>query len=292
MACLWGSEQLHLEACHGFLKVGLANALEGTQDAEIVREAASFWYLENMRQRREEVVHDVDVEVRAERLQWRFSDVYQVVNPFPEHGKSVDVEPMDKGSDSDDDHHDGGAESDAASDGMDDVAMAEAESDGRVNAIAHVEGDGEVLAVQSSVPLEADNVAQDTQATLRGMHVVLEQIRAMGSLSLEAQVLRAIGLAQRKLRMLCREHPVVTESFMGQQDAERREAHRQQLSLHKTFHKDKERNLAIKQLSKEQDKLGIKNALPSSSSRRHKTKCESDGRSSCVHPRLWSVSKH
>ena len=40
VACLWSSEPLHLDACRRFLKAGLASALDGTQDAEIVRENA------------------------------------------------------------------------------------------------------------------------------------------------------------------------------------------------------------------------------------------------------------
>ena len=85
VACLWGSEQLH--------------ALEGTQDAEIVREAGQFWHDEGMRQIRRNVVHDVNTEVDAGRLTWNYEDVYAVINPFPVRGKRYDAEPMDKGSD-------------------------------------------------------------------------------------------------------------------------------------------------------------------------------------------------
>ena len=67
VSCIWCSEELHLRAQRGFQKVGLSNALDGTEDAEICREAADFWHAEGMRQRRQEAVDDVKAEVAAGR---------------------------------------------------------------------------------------------------------------------------------------------------------------------------------------------------------------------------------
>ena len=93
---------MHLRASRGLLKGGLANALHGSQDGEICREAAEVWNQPpGMRQRREEVVDDVHVEANAGRLQSRFENVYRLVNPFTVHGRGHDHEPVDKGSDSD-----------------------------------------------------------------------------------------------------------------------------------------------------------------------------------------------
>ena len=94
--CIWGVEELHVRASRGCLEVGLSSALDGSQDAEICREAGRFWHQEGMRQRRDAVVHDVNVEADVGRLVWRFDDVYRVVNPFPARGRGCDSEPMDK----------------------------------------------------------------------------------------------------------------------------------------------------------------------------------------------------
>ena len=51
---IWARPDLHVRAARGFLKVGLSNNLDGTQDAEICREAAEFWHQEAMRERRHE----------------------------------------------------------------------------------------------------------------------------------------------------------------------------------------------------------------------------------------------
>ena len=62
--------------------MGLSSAPDGTQDAEICREAGRFWHQEGMRQRRIDVTHDVDVEVEAGRLRWSYADVYSVIIPI------------------------------------------------------------------------------------------------------------------------------------------------------------------------------------------------------------------
>ena len=50
MRCVWSSQELRLRATRGFLKVGLANALDGSEDAEICREAGQFWHQESRSQ--------------------------------------------------------------------------------------------------------------------------------------------------------------------------------------------------------------------------------------------------
>ena len=263
MACVWGREQLHLAACRGFLKVGLSNALDGSQDAEICRGAGTLWHQESMRQRRAAVTHDVNVEVDAGRLRWRFHDVYRVVNPFPLHGKGHDNEPMDKGSDSDADDH--AFEED----------MAQSESDGSVGTLedydpsAKVAEDGvqqtqgphatqsTAVAVNATERSEMDALLQTSQAKLQSMQVVLHQVQAIGSLSLEAQVQKAIHMEERKVRILARENPDITHAFCDEQDAERWKIRRGQLSIRKAFAEEKQRRMTIQDLIAHQEKLRL-----------------------------------
>ena len=68
LCLLWFRTDLHTDAAKGFWKVGLANALDGTEDHRLCREAKVFWEELAMPQRRAEASMDVEEEVRAGRL--------------------------------------------------------------------------------------------------------------------------------------------------------------------------------------------------------------------------------
>ena len=247
VSCIWSSQELHLRATRGFLKVGLANALDGSEDAEICREAGQFWHQEGMRQRRAEVVHDVNVEVDAKRLAWRYEDVYSVINPFPLTRGGGENEPADKGSSS---SEDGDADEDIDSDPGEDL-------DAALDQDALTRGGGEIVAhaEQGSMPADTDGVLQASRARLQSMQVVLKQVRAIGNLSLESQVEKAIHIEEKRVRILAREHPEVSKSFFLEQEAEQMQMRKDQASIRKAFANDKERRVAIKDLLAQQDKL-------------------------------------
>ena len=114
------------------------------------------------------------------------------------------------------------------------------------------------VAVKRSVEVTADGVAQATQATIQSMRVVLQQVQAIGDVSLEAQVHRAIAVQERKQRLLAREHPVVTETMMSQQDADRWRTRKEHLSIRKAFEQEKQRRVTIKELVEEQEKMRLR----------------------------------
>ena len=253
VCCMWSSQELHLRASGGFLKVGLSNALDGSQDAEICREAGEFWHREGMRRRRLQVIHDVDVEVDAGRLTWRYADVYKVISPFPVHGKRWDNEPADKGS-----------ESSAAGDTDSDIRGDGEDSDdpgGDLDADPDIRGGGDdaqlplALAQEGSLRPDVEALLQSSRAKLASMGVVLQQVQAIGSLSLEAQVEKAIHIEQKKIRILSREHPEVSKLFLDAQDAEERQMRKDMISIRNSFAEDKQRKDAIKDLLEQQDKL-------------------------------------
>jgi hypothetical protein len=81
---------LHLHAADGYLKTGMSVALDGSQDAEIVREAGDFWRELRMRAKIDSAVAEVKAEVAAGRLGWSVKDVQRVIRPYPKH-KHVDA---------------------------------------------------------------------------------------------------------------------------------------------------------------------------------------------------------
>ena len=86
MANIWSNPQLHLNAVKGFKRTGITNALDGSEDLLIVREAGHFWNSLNMPAQRSAALHDVSVEIEAERIKWTFAEVYSLVSDFPRTG--------------------------------------------------------------------------------------------------------------------------------------------------------------------------------------------------------------
>ena len=108
---------------------------------------------------------------------------------------------------------------------------------------------------KSSVCAELEYARQGCEANLQSMHVVLEQVQTLGNLSLEAQVRRVLHAEERKLRLLCRAHPEVTEGFLLSQENDRRRARREQASILKAVAADKKRRVSIKKLAEQEEKL-------------------------------------
>lgn len=86
MANIWSNPKLHLNAAKGFKRTGITNALDGSEDLLIVREAGHFWNSLNMPAQRSAALHDVSVEIEAERIKWTFAEVYSLVSDFPKTG--------------------------------------------------------------------------------------------------------------------------------------------------------------------------------------------------------------
>ena len=92
--------RLHAQAAAGLKPVGVTNALDGSEDHRICREARDFWDQADMKTERASAVADVDEEVAAGRLRWTYDDAYRLISPHPKRGH-LDVHPDDDGSDVD-----------------------------------------------------------------------------------------------------------------------------------------------------------------------------------------------
>ena len=87
MAEVWGNRALHDQAREKYKYTGATNALDGTEDHLIAREARVFWDNLGMSAKRDAACHDVRVEVEASRLRWGYDAVYSLVAPFPSSGR-------------------------------------------------------------------------------------------------------------------------------------------------------------------------------------------------------------
>ena len=102
---------------------------------------------------------------------------------------------------------------------------------------------------------ETEYARQEGEAKLQSMHAVLEQVQAIGRPSLEAQVRKAIHAEERKLTLLCRAHPEVTEGFLLTREDDRRRARRKHISIRQAVAAVKRLRVSIKKLAEEEDKL-------------------------------------
>ena len=70
----------------------------GSEDDLVCREARTHWDELSMKEHRASAVADVDEEVDAGRLTWRYRDVYSVICEHPTRGH-LDFQTDDDGSD-------------------------------------------------------------------------------------------------------------------------------------------------------------------------------------------------
>ena len=112
---IWVDWKRHVNAALGYKRTGTLNALNGDDDHLIKREAKTYWNRLEMKGRREKVIHDVEVEHKAGRLQRTAAGIKAPIVPYPKTGKmDVILEFQDDeypqlaegehAADSDDDH--------------------------------------------------------------------------------------------------------------------------------------------------------------------------------------------
>ena len=83
MAEVWGNRALHDQARQGYKYTGETNALDGSEDHLIAREARVFWDNLGISAKRDAACEDVRVEVEAGRLRWGYDAVYSLVALLP-----------------------------------------------------------------------------------------------------------------------------------------------------------------------------------------------------------------
>ena len=262
VSTIWYHSELHLKAADGFLKTGLCNALDGTEDTLICREAGQFWSAGNMPERRREAVHNVDVECDARRLRWTYEDVYSLVAPFPPRGRRYDAQPQDEGSDVDHRGDDGSSSDGDQNDGNDDdddhgeTAHASTVHPHPPSSSAVAEQpSSSVASVLTRQPLQHDLAIHDVTARIDSISTVLQQVRDLKHSSLEAQVSHALHAEERKLRHISRTDPVASSVYMSERQEQERSELRKRQAIQKAFDEDHKRRRSIRDLVQQQRKL-------------------------------------
>ena len=218
----WSNPQLHLSAVAGFKKTGITNALDGSEDQLIVREAKYFWRFLHMASQRESAIHDVEVEIEQGRLQWTYHSVYSIIANFNAAGcldrllefqdDELVVEPDSK---------------EALWDDEDIVEDEEEEED--------FHGDGEepadldatvALKEQAIVTLEPEiaEVVIQHSARREALKQALEIVAQLNCPSLELTISRVMHDDERKLRQIQNAPSAVAAAMERQREAQERAA--------------------------------------------------------------------
>ena len=80
--------ELHLKACQGYKYTGTTVALDGTEDDMMIcREARIFWDENNMRQKINAAVADVETRYNAGQLPWTWATVKSLIGAYPRRGQ-------------------------------------------------------------------------------------------------------------------------------------------------------------------------------------------------------------
>ena len=86
MCLVWCQAKLHAQA---FERIGVTNALDGSEDQRVSREARIFWDDAHMKTERASAVVEVDEEVVAGRRRWTYGDVYRNICEHQKRGHVV-----------------------------------------------------------------------------------------------------------------------------------------------------------------------------------------------------------
>ena len=127
MAKIWADPKKHVDAAKGYWRTGTLNALDGSEDNLICREAKVYWDRLDMPAKRLRVIEEIDEEIEKGRLRWTFLNIRRRIVPYPKTGHMDEIKEFQ-----DDDFpqlQEGQAEVAGAEDGESDQSNDDAMSD-------------------------------------------------------------------------------------------------------------------------------------------------------------------
>ncbi len=250
MAIIWNQASLHTPAVAGYKKTGITNALDGTEDHLICREAGEAWRTLQMSRRRQEVLEDVRQEWKAGRLEWCFEDVYKVVVPYPDAHPRYAQEMDDDGTE------EGGEEEDWP----EDADMVDGDGEAAVEATdtPHERETSAVAETTAAVlPLTAEqaDVAAEHARRLRILRTILADVEGVDGGALRVTILNAIHAEERRARGRKQTDPQVAAALSQEEDAEERRGLLLQKSMQDALATEKKHRGTLAELAAEQRRV-------------------------------------
>jgi hypothetical protein len=245
MASVWADPSLHVNAAKGFWSTGIANALDGSQDHLIVREAKQFHVALEIPSIRQQLLLDVAEEVRDGRLWWSYEKVFSLVQPFAKTGV------LDSLVDFQDDElvvEDGEPPwAEPASDSDDELASDAEELEPGVQALGPMAAVDNAPGVQALGPMAAEEAGprstlspHQADQALAAAHRLSCLKRALDAISelpdpgdpgLEVTLKRAMHAEERRAFGRQQEHPEVAQALQRMHQEERQDLLRQRHAI-------------------------------------------------------------
>ncbi|MCP4241726.1 MAG: hypothetical protein GY772_14295 [bacterium] len=251
-AILWSQASMHTPAVAGYKKNGITNALDGSEDHLICRDAGDLWKAIGMSRRRDEVVTDVRCEWAARRLQWCYEDVYRLVVPFPDAPARFACDVDDAGSDEavgEEAWRDEATEDeDLVEDGGQDAEPRAAEE---TSAVAEGPSGGKPLSAEQA------DAAEEHSRRLRILRSVLKDVGEVDGGSLRVTILNAIHAEERRGRGRQQTDPQVAAAVAAEQDAEERRELLEQKSLQERLAAERKGRSSLAELVAEQRRVAV-----------------------------------
>ena len=235
MAKIWADPSRHIEAAKGYKRTGTLNALNGDEDHLIVREAKVFWDRLDMPTKREQAIHDVDVEFNAGRLRWNATALRSLIAPYPKTGHMDVIHEFqdddclaDGGGhacDSDYEQDENNEDDDAG-----DVMQTDREGDGAPETAPSSLGEG-----TSAVALtyEQAHVAGEFEARLQVYDQARQLMETIGDRSSAMSLARVIHHETRKARGRLQRDPAIAQALSDKLNEECKEAARERIEYGK-----------------------------------------------------------
>ena len=239
-AKIWADRKRHVEAAKGYKRTGTLNALDGSEDHLIVREAKQFWDRLDMPNRRNQVIHDVEVEHAANRLRWTPSDIKRLIVPYPKTGhmdvirefqddEHLSLEEGGGAHDSDSDQHDDG---DKATDDESDEVVEEAfnkDLDGVEHKVNGSLGEGTC----AGLTYDQAKIAGELQAKLTTYERARELMESIGDQNSAMALARTIHAENRKAKGRLQRDPAIAQALTAKLQDECQEYARKRIEYAK-----------------------------------------------------------
>ena len=237
-ARIWHDPRRHVEAARGYWRTGTLNALDGSEDNLIVREARKYWDRLDMDRRRKQVIHDVEVEYAAKRLRWTPTHIKALILPYPKTGHMDVIKefqddehpPLDDADDADD--SDGVAQEDEDIDDKSDEVDEDAFNQDREVAD---EAANSFLGKGTAVDLTYDQAktAGEIQDKLATYERARQMMESLGDRNSALALARTIHAEKRKARGRYQQDPAIAQALNEQLRDEFQEYARKRIEYNK-----------------------------------------------------------
>ena len=249
MIQVMSDKNIHDLASKGYKYTGTTVALDGTEDAKIIREAKDFWQELGMRDLINSAVAEVEEQYKAGLLPWTYKTVQSLITPYPRRGHLDEIKIGQEDEATPDPEgvpweveEDVQKETEAAN-ACDDVpdfdpadwvdpTKAALQNGGDADVSHHGDGDDKIATTTPNLE-QSDSLLEHSSRlrSLKQAHDIFKELGGAMGASLRDTVSRVMETETRRFARLLREDDTVLQEMRAGLDAEEAQYHRQRLEF-------------------------------------------------------------